>query len=91
MTKERLFLEVALHCVNYGEGADFEFYEVVMTNFLDPVQRLYNIKYPEEEDFDDRDNGEQEYGIALANWNEQIAVLQKEISVYLQSKIDSLT
>ncbi len=75
-TKGEFLLQLAIDAVYWGEGADFEWIELVEEgNYHEQVEQFYGVKYPMEEDFEEPD----EYEKAYEAWGKARDQTQKDV------------
>ncbi len=97
MTKNELYLEVAICAVGWGEGADFEMKELVDEDkqLVKAVEEHYSVKFPNEEmsdeefegmtDVEIHDHMTKEASKQDQAWTNALRTLQKETVSYLRS------
>jgi hypothetical protein len=88
MTKSQFLLSVAARCVGHGEGANFEFSEIIDhdANYVRMTEKYFGGKFPKEEDLNEVEDEE----TLWKPWRLAQKEVQKEVIAYLYELSDKL-
>ena len=83
--KKRLLLSLAMVCVGWGEGADFEFKEVILDGgYYKDVMTVYGIEYPDNDDYPDGEE-DAKFKADFEKWEKGLVKIQEEVVEFLTS------